>query len=146
MRSRSGRVWKRGAGLAVRFLALGLIRAYRVTLGPLMGGACRFHPSCSEYAAEAFSTHPPLRALGLTVRRLLRCQPLCRGGYDPVPVAEASPDLRTSAERLADGIFQERDPGGTGVGPIHGSIEPSPGGGASLRSSIGAMGRVEEQV
>ena len=49
------------------------------------GRACRFHPSCSAYGAEAFAAHGFLRAAGLTLGRVLRCQPLSAGGYDPVP-------------------------------------------------------------
>lgn len=62
-----------------------LVYAYRVTLGPFLGGHCRFHPSCSQYALDALATHPPHRALVLTVRRLLRCHPWGGQGFDPVP-------------------------------------------------------------
>jgi len=48
-------------------------------------GACRFQPTCSEYATLAVATHGPLRGGWLAVRRVLRCHPLCRGGFDPVP-------------------------------------------------------------
>lgn len=67
---------------------LGAIRLYQWTLSPLMAGHCRFSPTCSEYALEAFRTHRPLRAAMLVAWRLGRCHPLCRGGYDPVPVSE----------------------------------------------------------
>ena len=50
-----------------------------------MTGACRFQPTCSEYAALAVATHGPVRGSWLAVLRVLRCQPLCRGGFDPVP-------------------------------------------------------------
>jgi uncharacterized protein len=82
----------RGAGRAGpvrRALALpfiGLIYLYRVTLSPLMGGHCRFHPSCSAYALEAYRRHGPVRGTWLTARRLLRCHPLGGSGYDPPPV------------------------------------------------------------
>jgi uncharacterized protein len=50
-----------------------------------LSGACRFQPTCSEYAALAVATHGPVRGSWLAVRRVLRCHPLCRGGFDPVP-------------------------------------------------------------
>jgi len=62
-----------------------MIRAYQATLSPLMGGRCRFLPSCSEYALEAYRTLNPLRASWLTLRRILRCHPFGGSGYDPVP-------------------------------------------------------------
>lgn len=66
-----------------------LVRAYQVTLSPLIGGRCRFHPTCSRYAVEALQTHGPLRGSWLTIRRLLRCHPFGGSGYDPVPPPEA---------------------------------------------------------
>ncbi|MEO1007196.1 MAG: membrane protein insertion efficiency factor YidD [Planctomycetota bacterium] len=62
-----------------------LIRAYQAILSPFLGGQCRFYPTCSEYAIEAYVRRGPVVGTLLTVRRLLRCQPCCRGGYDPVP-------------------------------------------------------------
>jgi uncharacterized protein len=61
------------------------IRTYQLTLGPFMGGHCRFHPTCSEYGLEAFRRHGPLRGLWLTGRRILRCHPFGGSGDDPVP-------------------------------------------------------------
>jgi putative membrane protein insertion efficiency factor len=58
---------------------------YRVTLAPLIGGFCRFVPSCSVYAEEAVRRHGATAGAVLAVRRLLRCQPFHRGGFDPVP-------------------------------------------------------------
>jgi putative membrane protein insertion efficiency factor len=69
----------------IRRMALGLIRLYQVSVGQFLGGRCRFHPSCSQYAAEAFETYPPHKALWLTLRRLARCHPLGGHGFDPVP-------------------------------------------------------------
>ena len=66
-------------------LALGLIRAYQLVISPLIPHCCRFVPSCSQYAAEAFSTHGCVKGLGLSLRRLLRCHPFHPGGWDPVP-------------------------------------------------------------
>jgi putative membrane protein insertion efficiency factor len=71
-------------GAAARALLLA-IEAYRVTLSPLFAGACRFEPSCSRYASDAISRHGAARGLRLALSRLLRCRPLARGGYDPVP-------------------------------------------------------------
>ena len=74
--------WRRAA--AAPFIVA--IRLYQVTLGPLMGGHCRFLPTCSEYAIEAYREHGPIRGSWLTLRRLLRCHPLGGRGYDPVPL------------------------------------------------------------
>lgn len=61
------------------------VEAYRVTLAPLVGGYCRYQPSCSRYAQEALARHGAARGLRLAVARLLRCHPFRPGGYDPVP-------------------------------------------------------------
>lgn len=74
-----------------------LVRAYQAGLRPLMGGHCRFHPSCSEYAAEAFRLHPVGRASRLVLRRLSSCHPWGRGGFDPVPIDEAAPVRQSEA-------------------------------------------------
>lgn len=67
-------------------LALFLIRTYQVTLSPrFSGGACRFTPTCSQYAIEAIETHGLIKGSALTFWRILRCNPFCKGGYDPVP-------------------------------------------------------------
>ena len=70
--------------VAARALLLS-IEVYRVTLAPLIGGFCRFVPSCSVYAEEAIRRHGAASGAVLAVRRLLRCQPFHRGGFDPVP-------------------------------------------------------------
>ena len=70
---------------AAIFLPLVLIRLYQLTLSPYIGNCCRFTPSCSRYAAEAYRTHGFWRGSVLTIYRLLRCQPWCKGGFDPVP-------------------------------------------------------------
>jgi hypothetical protein len=68
---------------------LGVIWIYRRTLSPIMPARCRFIPSCSAYAAEAVATHGALRGGWLALRRLARCQPFCKSGFDPVPPAKA---------------------------------------------------------
>ena len=71
-------------GAPARALLL-LIEVYRVTLAPLIGGFCRYQPSCSAYAEEAIRRHGAAAGSGLAMRRLLRCHPFHRGGFDPVP-------------------------------------------------------------
>jgi hypothetical protein len=66
-------------------ILLALIRGYRYWLSPWLGSHCRFHPSCSQYAAEAIATHGSLHGSWLAARRVARCHPWCAGGLDPVP-------------------------------------------------------------
>jgi putative membrane protein insertion efficiency factor len=70
--------------LLARSLCL-LIRAYQLTLSPWLGRWCRFSPTCSQYGIDALQTHGTLAGCWLTVRRVIRCNPWCIGGYDPVP-------------------------------------------------------------
>ena len=79
-------------------LLLGLIYTYRATLGWALGGYCRFHPTCSQYGLDAIRLHGPFYGAWLTLKRLLRCQPFSRGGYDPVPLP---PDSAPPADSLA---------------------------------------------
>lgn len=62
-----------------------LIRLYRSSLGLVLGGQCRFHPSCSAYCMEAVEKHGAMRGTWLGAKRLLRCHPFHPGGVDPVP-------------------------------------------------------------
>lgn len=83
-KSASG-VWRHAeTGRSARVL-LYAIRAYRVTLAWLLGGHCRYVPSCSAYAEEAIVRHGARRGAALTAARVLRCHPFHRGGFDPVP-------------------------------------------------------------
>jgi putative membrane protein insertion efficiency factor len=62
-----------------------LVRAYQLALSPFAGGACRFTPTCSDYAIQAIQEHGAVRGLGLALRRVGRCHPLGSSGFDPVP-------------------------------------------------------------
>ena len=61
------------------------IRFYQLTFSSLVGNCCRFQPTCSEYAKEAYQKYGIIKGTYLTVKRLLRCHPWAKGGYDPVP-------------------------------------------------------------
>ena len=61
------------------------IRFYQRKISPLFGPKCRFYPTCSQYAIQAIETHGVLKGIILAVLRLLRCNPLFPGEYDPVP-------------------------------------------------------------
>ena len=64
---------------------LAVLDAYRLLARPFLPRACRFHPSCGDYAADAIRLHGAARGLALAARRLLRCHPFHDGGCDPVP-------------------------------------------------------------
>ena len=60
-------------------------RLYKATVSPWLGEVCRFQPSCSDYAVAAIERHGALKGCFLALWRVIRCNPLCRGGDDPVP-------------------------------------------------------------
>ena len=61
------------------------VRFYQLCISPMLPPACRFTPTCSQYAVEALSVHGPLRGTWLTIKRIMRCHPWGGSGYDPVP-------------------------------------------------------------
>lgn len=69
----------------MRRVLIGLIRFYQKNISPAKPSCCRFTPTCSAYAVEAIEVHGAVKGGFLAVRRLLRCHPLGKGGYDPVP-------------------------------------------------------------
>ena len=64
---------------------IALVRGYQVVLSPMLGGACRFEPSCSNYMIEALRAHGAIKGTLLGLWRILRCHPWGGYGYDPVP-------------------------------------------------------------
>ena len=62
-----------------------IIKLYQFTISPLLGPHCRFNPTCSNYAIEAINKHNILKAIYLILKRILRCHPWGKSGYDPVP-------------------------------------------------------------
>jgi putative membrane protein insertion efficiency factor len=67
-------------------IAILLVKFYRKYISPLKPPCCRFEPTCSQYALEAFEEWGFLRGFYFTLMRILRCHPFCRGGFDPVPI------------------------------------------------------------
>ncbi|HJP67236.1 MAG TPA: membrane protein insertion efficiency factor YidD [Actinomycetota bacterium] len=88
------------AGWPLRFVLIGLIRIYRATVGPFLGGGCRFHPSCSSYAERAIREAGALRGTVLTVWRVARCSPLTKGGVDQPPTRSDQPFLYDALSHL----------------------------------------------
>jgi len=78
-------------------LLIGLVKAYRLLLSPWLGQACRFEPTCSLYAIGALEQHGAAAGSYLTLRRIVRCQPWCEGGHDPVPPKAGRPAPRAGA-------------------------------------------------
>ncbi|MBO7293693.1 MAG: membrane protein insertion efficiency factor YidD [Clostridia bacterium] len=79
----------------MKHLCIWLIRGYQKFISPAKPSCCRFTPTCSAYAIEAFQKRGFLIGLFLTVWRLLRCNPFCRAGYDPVPLKGIRPFSRS---------------------------------------------------
>ena len=67
------------------YLFIGIIKVYQNSISPLLGPACRFEPSCSQYGIEAFKKHGFFKGFGLTIKRVSKCHPWGGHGHDPVP-------------------------------------------------------------
>ena len=71
----------------MKYVFIALIRFYQKCISPSKPSCCRFIPTCSAYAIEAFKTRGAFIGFGLTFWRIVRCNPFCKGGYDPVPLS-----------------------------------------------------------
>ena len=69
----------------MKHIPIFFIRAYQYAIRPFLGPCCRFYPTCSDYAIDAFSKKSLLKAIWLIAYRLMRCNPWHPGGYDPLP-------------------------------------------------------------
>lgn len=70
----------------LNFLLIGLVKFYKKFLSPLKrNGCCRYIPTCSQYALEALQKYGPFKGSFLAIKRILKCNPFSKGGYDPVP-------------------------------------------------------------
>ena len=69
----------------IRAVLIGFVKAYRLLVSPMLGGSCRFNPTCSAYAIEALQKHGAAAGTYLSMARIARCHPWCEGGLDPVP-------------------------------------------------------------
>lgn len=69
----------------INYLLIGLVQCYRLCISPLKPKTCRFYPSCSAYTLEALRKYGPLQGSYLGIKRILKCHPFHKGGYDPVP-------------------------------------------------------------
>lgn len=89
---------KRAENRAQKFakaVLLGIVNFYIAALSPFFGGACKFYPSCSQYAREAIVRHGARTGGWLALKRVGRCRPFTQGGYDPVPDEEEIATIET---------------------------------------------------
>ncbi|MBN1498785.1 MAG: membrane protein insertion efficiency factor YidD [Spirochaetes bacterium] len=77
--------FKYGLHRIIILLPLMVLKIYKRIISPFLPKACRYYPTCSEYAAQALRKYGLIKGLFLAVKRILRCNPLFEGGYDPVP-------------------------------------------------------------
>lgn len=78
-------------GLIMKKIFLALIHFYQHYISPLTPATCRFYPTCSEYTREAIEIHGPIKGLWLGIKRISKCHPFHKGGFDPVPLKKEDP-------------------------------------------------------
>lgn len=70
---------------ALSYFLIALVYVYKYIVSPVLPRACRFYPTCSQYAIVAIKRHGIIKGTFLSAYRVIRCNPFCSGGYDPVP-------------------------------------------------------------
>jgi len=99
-------------GWPVRFVLLSVVRLYRLTLGQVVGGGCRFYPSCSAYAEQAIAEIGAVRGTALAVWRILQCSPLSKGGVDYPPRRRThlyDDNIQSGPEDVRDAVGSQRE-------------------------------------
>ncbi len=86
----------------MKYIFIALVKFYQRFISPIKPSCCRFQPTCSQYAVEAFSTRGAVVGFFLTVWRILRCNPFCKGGYDPVPPKKSRKHKTKDTQYLSD--------------------------------------------
>jgi len=94
---------------AAKWWSLAFVRFYKIFLSPFFGGACKFYPSCSNYAYEAIGRHGARRGIVLALKRLGRCRPFTQGGFDPVPDEDSAISHEPSLASSFAGPLRTRD-------------------------------------
>ncbi|MDR2896120.1 MAG: membrane protein insertion efficiency factor YidD [Propionibacteriaceae bacterium] len=102
----------------MKWLLIGFIKAWRAIISPWYGNTCKYYPTCSAYGLEAVTVHGAIKGSGLTIWRILRCNPWSTGGYDPVPGTAAA--LAWQAEKT--GTINRVERAGT-LGDHSGAIQ-----------------------
>ena len=92
----------------MKTIFIALIRFYQKEVSPLKMPTCRFYPSCSEYFVEALKTRGAVTGSILGIWRILRCNPFCRGGYDPVPPPRRERTLKKTKTAKTAGSAERR--------------------------------------
>jgi len=72
----------------MKYLFIGLIKFYQLVISPHVPSSCRYQPTCSYYALDAFKKHGVIKGIILSAKRIGRCHPFAKGGHDPVPDIE----------------------------------------------------------
>ena len=87
----------------IKKLLIFLVNIYRKFISPLKPPCCRFSPTCSQYAIDALTERGIIVGLGLTIWRILRCNPFCKAGYDPVPKKKSKTNIITVDQIIEKG-------------------------------------------